>query len=296
MSKKSIIYRLRRKMQVLALTLTNPVFMSKVYFKIEIGHSLDLKNPKTFNEKLQWLKLFYWPNNEKAIQCADKYQVRDYTKSVGKEELLNDILFAWDGADDIVWDELPNQFALKCNHGCAYNIICHDKNALDEKEVKATLRKWMKEDFSKFNAEPHYGKIPRKIICEKYLGGDVINYNIYCFNGKATFFSLAGGLGDGIGEHLTYYYPDGTVAEFKNRAYPTQKSELSPLLPEMIKIAESLAVDFPMVRVDLFDVEGKIILSEMTFTPGGALIPIEPLESDKMLGDKLDISSVMEGK
>ena len=282
-------------MQVLMHEITSPAFVSRIYFRIEIGHFMNIKSPKTFNEKLQWLKLYYWPNNEKAIQCADKYLVRDYLKSVGKEELLNDILFVWDNADDIEWDKLPNQFALKCNHGCRYNIIRHDKNALNEADVKAQLHKWMKEDFSKFNAEPHYAKIPRKIICEKYLGGDVINYNIYCLNGKATFFSLAGGLGDGVGEHLTYYFPDGTVADFKNRSYPTQKSELTPLLPEMVKVAEALAVDFPMVRVDLFDVNGKIILSEMTFTPGGALIPIEPLEADKKLGNMLDISHLMKG-
>lgn len=143
--------------------------------------------------------------------------------------------------------------------------------------------------FHSINSEPHYARIPRRIICEKFLEGDVINYNIYVFNGKAVFLSVAGGLGEGVDEHLTYYNPDGSVASFKNKMYLAKKDELSPLLPEMIKTAEYLAKGFPMVRVDLFDIEGKMILSEMTFTPGGALIPFDPLSADRMLGDKLDI-------
>lgn len=296
MAKKSIFYRIRRKGQILAHHLATPEFMSKLYYKHLLHENLNLKDPKTFNEKLQWLKLYHWPENPKAIQCADKYAVRSYIKEQGREDILNDILFVWESADEICWEELPEQFVLKCNHGCGYNILCPDKSKLDEKATIKQLRKWMREDFSKFNEEPHYAKIPKRIICEKYLGGDVINYNIYCFNGKAVFFSLAGGLGDGVGEHLTYYNTDGTKADFRNENYPTGENTISPLLPDMVEMAEFLAKDFPMVRVDLFDVGGRIILSEMTFTPGGALIPFAPASADRMLGDKLDISELMKKK
>lgn len=293
---RGIIYKIRRKLQILAFDITSPEFVSKVYFRIVLKYKLNLKNPKTFNEKLQWLKLYYWGKNRKAIQCADKYAVRSYIKKIGKEEILNDILFVWDNANEIKWEQLPNKFVLKCNHGCGYNIICKDKNKLNEKEIKKTLNTWMHEDFSKFNAEPHYAKIPRKIICEKFLEGDVINYNIYVFNGKAVFLSVAGGLGDGEDEHLTYYKPNGSMANFRNKSYPAKEDKLSPLLPKMIETAEYLAKEFPMVRVDLFDINGKIILSEMTFTPGGALIPFEPLKADKKLGSMLDISLIKGGK
>ena len=293
--KRSVFYHIRRKGQIVAHHLTTPEFMSKLYFRHVLGYGLNLKEPKTFNEKLQWLKLYHWAETPDAVRCADKYLVRKYIEEVGKGELLNELLFAWDSADEIIWDELPDQFVLKCNHGCGYNIICSDKRALDEKKTKKQLHKWMREDFAKFNEEPHYAKIPRKIICEKFLGGDIINYNIYCFNGKAVFFSVAGGLGDGVGEHLTYYNADGTMADFKNRSYPAVEGKLSALLPEMIKTAEFLSKDFPMVRVDLFDVEGKLILSEMTFTPGGALIPFDPVEADRALGEKLDISHLTSG-
>lgn len=287
---RNAFYHLRRKGQVLALKMTSPEFISKLYFKHELGYNLDLVNPKTFNEKLQWLKLYEWPNNPLAIKCADKFLVQDYIRSIGKEYLLNDILFSWDNADEIEWDKLPNQFVLKCNHGCNYNILCPDKSMLDEKQTKKKLNKWMHEDFSLFNAEPHYGKIPHKIICEKFLGGNITNYNIYCFNGKATFISVAGGLGDGIGEWLAYYNPDGTKAYFKNGLYPTSNGPISEHIKEMEAIAEELAKPFPMVRVDIFDVDGKYILSELTFTPGGGLIPFEPISADNELGEKLEIT------
>lgn len=294
MDKNGILYKLRRKCQVIAHDITSPEFVSKIYFKHILGYKLNLKEPKTFNEKLQWLKLYHWPKDSKAIACADKYAVREHIRSVGKEDLLNEILFAWDNPDQICWEQLPEQFVIKCNHGCRYNIICADKSKLDTKEAVKTLKKWMREDFSKFNAEPHYAKIPKKIICEKFLGGNIVNHNIYCFNGKAIFLSVAGGLGNLEDEYLTYYNADGTVADFKNRSYPVREEPLTPLLPEMIRTAEFLAKDFPMVRVDLFDVDGKIILSELTFTPGGAVIPLSPVEADARLGDMLDISKCME--
>ena len=296
MSNKSIFYKLRRRAQVLAYRMVGPVAVSGFYFRHELGYKLDLEEPKTFNEKLQWLKLFYWPNCSAAIQCADKYAVRAYIESVGKGEILNDLLGVWDDAKAIDWNALPERFALKCNHGCGYNLICSDKSKLDKEKVLKQFDKWMHEDFGEYNAEPHYDKIPKRIVCEKFLSGDVINYNIYVFNGKVVFFSVAGGLGDGVGEHLTYYNKDGTLASFKNKNYPVKEEPLSPLLAQMEELAEYLAKDFPMVRVDLFDVGGKIILSELTFTPGGALIPFDSYEADLRLGEQLDISREMAQK
>lgn len=293
MTNKSIIYKIRRRCQVWAYRVLGPVNVSKLYFRHELGYQLNLKEPKTFNEKLQWLKLFYWPTCKEAIQCADKYAVRSYVESLGKGEILNDLLGVWESAKEIDWQKLPGQFALKCNHGCGYNLICSDKSNLDQNKVLEQFDKWMHEDFGEYNAEPHYDKFPKRIVCEKFLSGDVINYNIYVFNGKVVFFSVAGGLGNGVGEHLTYYNRDGSPADFKNRHYPTKPAPLSSILPQMEELAEYLAKGFPMVRVDLFDVGGKIILSELTFTPGGALIPFDSYDADLKLGKQLDISREM---
>ncbi len=293
MKSRGLLYLLRRKAQILAYRITTPEFVSKIYFKYTLHYKMNLKNPRSFNEKLQWLKLYAWPKNQTVIQCADKYAVRNYMKDRNLGEYLNEIIDSWTDAKDIDWDSLPNQFVLKCNHGCGYNIICKSKEKLDIAKTIVLLDKWMNEDFGEYNAEPHYSKIKRRIICEKYLGDNVINYNFYCFNGKAIFFSRAGGLGEGTDEYLTYYNIDGTVADFKNRSYPVKEETLSPILAQMVNLAEYISKSFCMVRVDLFDISGKIILSELTFTPGGAIIPIEPVEKDFELGSILDISEVM---
>lgn len=290
-----MLYQIRRKLQRAAYSLTSQEFVSRVYFRHELGYRLNLRDPQTFNEKLQWLKLYAWPGDERVIQCADKYAVRSYVESVGKADLLNELIGVWEDAWSIDWEKLPEKFALKCNHGCAYNLICQDKSRLSENAVKKQFDKWMHEAFGHYNAEPHYDRIPRKIICEKFLDGDIINYNIYVLNGRVVFFSVAGGLGDGVGEHLTYYHADGTPAGFKNRNYPVHAEKLTPLLPQMEETAVFLAKGFPMVRVDLFDIDGRIVLSEMTFTPGGALIPFDSYEADKWLGEQLDIDMYLRG-
>ena len=164
-------YKIRRNIQRALCSVLPQEFMSSLYYRIRVKEPLNLKNPTTFNEKLQWLKLYYCPNQKTVIQCADKYAVREYLAERGLEHLLNELIAVWDRAEDIDWDNLPQQFVLKCNHGCGYNIICADKSKLDTAEAVKRLNAWMSEDYSKYDAEPHYAKIPRKIICEKYLEG-----------------------------------------------------------------------------------------------------------------------------
>ena len=291
--KKTLKYRVRRKCQVMAYNILTPEILSKIYFKIVLKKKLNLENPKSFNEKLQWLKLYYWPQNKDAIVCADKYGVRDYLIEKGYGEYVNDLYGVWSNADDIDWVNLPEQFVLKCNHGCGYNILCPDKSKLNIEETKKQLNKWLKEDFSKFNAEPHYAKIEPRIICEKFLGGNIVNYNIFCCNGKPIYFSVIEGLGAGTDEALTYYYADGRKAEFYSAAYPQSHKSLPDCLGKMKELAEEIAKEFPFVRVDFFEIGGKIVFSELTFTPGGALIPFTPREYDDRLGNLLDISKEM---
>ena len=183
MERDSFIYKARRKIQVVAHKLFSNEFMSKLYFKIVLKEKLDLENPKTFNEKLQWLKLYYYPQNDLAVKCADKYRVREYIKEKGYENTLVPLLGAWDNVEDIDWDSLPNKFVLKCNHGCAYNIVCSDKDGFDKIEAKKQLNTWLKEDFGAFNIEPHYSNIKKhKITCEEFLGDNLVDYKFFCFN------------------------------------------------------------------------------------------------------------------
>lgn len=290
MNDRGIKYKIRRKLQVLAYNITTPEFVSKLYFRLLLKYKLNLKNPKTFNEKVQWLKLYEWPKNELAIKCSDKYRVREYIKEKGMEAYLNDLYGVWSNANDIDFDKLPNQFALKCNHGCGYNIICDDKSTINEKETKKTLNEWLKEKFGKFNAEPHYDKIEPRIICEKYLGGNITDYKFYCFNGKVEFMYIASGFGKGIEEQISFFDKNGQKAPYSRSDYPIKEdAELPEKFEEMKQLSEELAKDFVFVRVDWFEENEKIYFGELTFTPCGGLMKIEPKEYDGKWGSLLKI-------
>lgn len=274
------------------ITTISPVFTTKLMYKTIMKKKINLKEPQTFNEKINWLKLYKFPKDENVINCADKYKVREYIKSKGLDKYLVELYNSWDNADEIDWKKLPNKFVLKCNHGCAYNIICNDKNELIEQDVKDKLSKWLKEDFSKVSAELHYKKIKRKIICEKFLENEILDYKFFCFNGEPKYFYVSRNIeGDFHDMEADFFNIDGTLANFIRTDHKRFKEtpKIPENLKEMISICKILAKDFPFVRVDLFNVEGKIYFSELTFTPCSGVMPINPPEADKMLGDLIDL-------
>ena len=195
MERDSFLYNIRRKGQIIAHKIFPDEVLSKIYFKVVLGKKLNLKNPKTFNDKMQWLKLYYYPFNSTVVKCADKYAVRKYMEEKGYAKLLVPLIGYWDNADKIDWDKLPEKFVMKCNHGCAYNILCNDKRNFDTKKATYQLNKWMKEDFGAFNIENHYSKIqPHMITCEKFLGDNITDYKFFCFNGKPEFMYVSNDL------------------------------------------------------------------------------------------------------
>ena len=133
----------------------SPTYVSKVRFKRSFARELNLDNPKTFNEKLMWLKLNRYGDDPLVIQCADKYAVREYVEKCGLGHTLNDLLGVWEEAKDVEWSQLPEKFAIKCNHGCGYNIICKDKSRFDIEKAEKTLKRWLKEEHWKEYAELH---------------------------------------------------------------------------------------------------------------------------------------------
>lgn len=286
-------YNMRRKIQVLAYRMTSPTFMSRAYFRIVLKRKLNLKNPQTFNEKIQLYKLKYCPNNNIIIECTDKYRIRNYLKE--KNLLYYGVPYIgfWNKVDDIPWDKLPNKFVLKCNHGCAYNIICSNKDELDIIEAKKKLSKWLKEDFSEFNAEPHYSHIKRGIICEEYLGDGnsdfLIDYKIHCFNGKPKFVLICSGRAQRSAEYI-YYDLNWDELPYSN----TESSHFSKptSFSEMIDVCNVIAKDFPFVRVDFYDVNGRPYIGELTFVPAGGLDNTIPYEADVKIGKMFDISSL----
>ena len=254
MERESKVYKTRRKMQVIASHIVPKTVLSKFYFRIVMKEKLDLKDPKTFNEKLQWLKLFYYPYNKKVVRCADKYAVREYVRNKGLDQLLNHLLGHWTDTNQIDWKELPDQFVLKCNHGCAYNIICDDINHFDKKGAIKQLNQWLHEDFGAFNVEPHYTKIkPHRIICEEYLGEDIVDYKFFCLNGEPRFLYVSEDLIHDRQARIGFYDVEGNKLPLVKSSYKDLQNVVFPdFYTEMLKDATVLAKDFPFVRVDFF--------------------------------------------
>ena len=250
--------------------------IQQLYYNV-YGHYPDLDDPQTLNEKLLWLA-YYWRHPLKAF-CADKYRCREYvTKYCGlPENLLVPLLGIWDKAEDIDFNALPNQFVLKCNHGCGYNIIVKDKSALDITHAKEQLNRWLSEDFAGNVSEIHYRNIqPHKIICEQYLpaigdASSLIDYKLMCFNGIPHFFFVAYNR-DEAGEATFCTFS----LEWEQLFYINDEKKVKipkpASLKKMIEYACVLSKDFPFVRVDFYDVAGEPLFGEMTFTPYGNLL------------------------
>lgn len=292
MERNSLIYKMRRATQVIVNSIIPNEVMSKIYFQIVLKKNLNLNNPKTFNEKLQWLKLYYYPQNNTIVQCSDKFAVRSYLETRGFKEILVPLLGYWNNSSDINWDILPDKFVLKCNHGCAYNIVCEDKSLFDVSAAKKQINVWMKEDFGKFNIEIHYSMIKKHmIICEEYLGEDLVDYKFFCFNGEPKFLYVSKNLIHDRQAEMGFFYLDGTRMPLKRDDYASIKQVVLPgCFKEMIEISKKLSSDFPFVRVDFFLADGKYYFAEFTFTPSACMMPFDPDEYDLEFGEFLDIS------
>lgn len=269
--------------------------MSKLYYKVVLKKKLNLENPQTFNEKLQWLKLYYLPKNSLVVQCTDKYAVRKHMEDKGYGDKLVPLLGCWKSAEDLEWAELPNKFVLKCNHGCAYNIVCADKNALDKVATVKQLDEWMKEDFGAFNIEIHYSAIKQHMItCEEYLGENITDYKFFCFNGKPKYIYVSNDLIHDRQAKIGFFYLDGTKMPLTRDDYTDIPSvKLPSFFEEMRAMAEDLSTDFPFVRVDFFLANNTYYFAELTFTPGACMMPFNPEKYDLEWGKDLDISKCM---
>lgn len=295
MERNSFLYKVRRTGQVIAHKIMPDKFMSEIYFRIVLGKSLDLTNPRTFNEKIQWMKLNYYPNNERVITCADKYAVRSYIKEQGYADTLVPLLGSWDNAEDIEWDKLPEKFVLKCNHGCAYNIVVSNKANLDIQKTMHQLNQWMKEDFGAFNIELHYSRIkPHKIICEEFLGDRITDYKFFCFNGEPKYIYVSQDLIHDRQAQIGFFNLDGSKMPLKRTDYSDiSEVKLPDFFLEMLNMAKKLSQDFPFVRVDFFLANARYYFAELTFTPSAGMMPFNPDKYDLEWGNMLDISDLM---
>ena len=266
------------------LCLYNPEKAAKLVYKKTFKKQLNLDNPKGFNEKLQWIKLNQM--NDLIIKCADKYKMRDYVKTLGYSELLCDLYGVYRNVEEIDFNQLPSKFVLKCTHGCGYNIICSDKEALDIKSTKKQLNQWMNEKYGYATCELHYTEMTPRIICEEFLEDstyeNLIDYKVYCFNGKPLYTLVC--LDRGSEVKKVFYDLHWNKVDLRK-----DNADLDIVKPscysEMLKYAEALSQPFSFIRVDFYNVNNKPILGELTFTPAGCLSTEYTEEAEKILGD-----------
>lgn len=270
-----------------------PALELKLMFRIKQGYGLDLKNPKTFNQKLQWIKLY--DKNKWMPKCCDKYAVREYVTKMECKDILNTLYWHGTDPDKIPYDELPDKFVIKVTHGSTFNIIVPDKSKLDKEDVRKKLTKWMGEKFIPCYGEWFYGKVPPQIIVEQYLedghGEDLYDYKVFCFNGKAKLVDVHCGR---YGVHKRNIYDlDWNFLEdvyFKYEHF--DGVEKPKVFDELIKYAEILSSEFHHARVDFFIVNNKIYFGEITFTNGAGFDHIEPRSFDEEMGDWLRLPKV----
>ncbi len=275
------------------IKITSPTAYVKLQYKYITHHKLNLKNPIRYTEKLQYLRLYTYPKSALATKCASRAGVRDYLNELGLEQYLIPSLGLFDKFEDIDFAKLPEQFVMKCTHACAFNYICKDKNKIDKVALQKTFKKWLKIDYGKKTVERHYSGIKPQIIIEKYIGGLDLptEYKIHCFNGIARSLYVVTGRGVDIRyDNLYIDWSPFDGSQFngwsKSSIPPTKPSNFS----EMVKIAEKLAKPFPFVRVDLYNVNGKIYFGEMTFTPAKGTLILDDDQADFEMGSWLKIN------
>lgn len=271
----------------------SPTLDTKLAYKSAFGKKINLKHPTTLNEKILYLKLNDYKNNEKVTKCSDKYAIREYLSQKNMQNLLPKLYGVYTRVQDIEWDKFPHSFVVKCNHGCGYNIIVPDKVQFNKKCAIKELKKWMKEDYWK-KGEIQYKYIRKKIIVEEYLG-DVKTYKFYCFNGEPKVMYISSNeWKNGVCEKdkyidffdMNFNHVECVLKGHDNSPYKIDK----PInFNEMIKISKDLSKDFPFVRVDLYDANGEIYISELTFCPTNGFMQLEPSNLIDKWGKWLDL-------
>ena len=258
----------------------------KIVYWLSVGKKLNLKEPKTFNEKLQWLKLYN--RKPEYTVMVDKVKAKDYVAKIIGEEHIIPTLGVWDDPDEIDFDKLPNQFVLKCNHNSGMGMcICRDKSKLDIKKVKRELRKGLRQDYYMTNREWPYKNVPRKIMAEKFMQDqdkdDLNDYKFFCMDGKPEVLFIS----SDRAKKVCFDYFDMDFHHLPlQQGGPNFQGEIErpKHLEEMKLLAAKLSKDIPHVRIDFYDMAGQVYFGELTFFDSSGMAKFTPEEWDERLG------------
>ena len=271
------------------LRLLSDETLVRLEFMYNLGRFPDLKNPKTLNEKIQWIKLY--DRNPLMTLCTDKYEVRKIVERKVGAHVLNELYGVFESPDEIDFDSLPGSFVLKATHGSGWNIIVKDKSVLGREKAKEEMKKWVRSSFYAKKREWAYKDIQPRIICEKYMenkDGSLNDYKFYCFNGTPHFIQVD--VDRYTGHSRAYYSTDWQKLDFfmvkntKRKKIRRYGKELKrpESLTEMVEIVRTLSSDFRFARVDMYEVDGKAVFGEVTFYPsnGGGRFSPEHLDEE----------------
>ena len=265
----------------------------QIMYRIRMGKKLNLDNPQTFNEKLQWLKLY--DRRPEYTIMVDKYEAKKYVADRIGSEYIIPTLGVWDKFDDIDFDKLPNQFVLKCTHDSGGLVICRDKKTLDIQEARKKIEKSLKSNFFWVGREWPYKNVKPRIIAEEYMEDEtdheLRDYKFFAFDGVAKALFIATDRGNLSSEtKFDFFDIDFNHLDFTN-GHPN--SEVLPHKPktfdEMKKLAEKLSCGIPQVRVDFYEVNGKAYFGELTFAHWSGMKPFDPEIWDKKFGEMIEL-------
>ena len=277
-------------LKLLSKYITDDKLYLSLRWRIAMGYRMPWDTPTTYNEKQQWLKLY--DRNPLYTVMVDKLLVKQYVAQKIGESYIIPTLGSWSNAEDVDFNSLPEQFVIKCNHNSGTGMyICKDKSKMDVMKVRENLRKGLKENYYLRNREWPYKNVPRRIIAEQFMKdekvGELLDYKFFCFDGEVKGLFIA--TGRSKGEHAVCF--DFFDADFNHlpvkHGHPN--AEIMPDKPEnfeeMKRIASILSKGIPSVRIDLYEINGRVYFGEMTFTHWGGFMPFDPIEYDSIFGE-----------
>lgn len=264
----------------------------KFWYKYNFGKKLDLENPKTFNEKLQWLKMY----DRKPIYTTmvDKYEAKQYVADKIGEEYIIPTLGVWDSFDDIDFDKLPDQFVLKCTHDSGGLVICRDKSEFDKNAAKRKINRSLKRNFYWVGREWPYKDVKPRIIAEKYMSegnGELQDYKIHNFGGVPKIILVCSQRFSAIGLHEDFYNTEWEKLDLKRPMHLTsmEAKEQPAELEKMLALSSFLTKDLPFARTDFYSINGKLYFGEITFFPASGFEKFVPDKMDFEMGNWIKV-------
>lgn len=273
---------------------TAPMWSDRLFLqvkgRIKLDYKLNLDNPRSFNEKINWLKLNH--KDESLTRLVDKYAVKEYVASIIGVEHVIPTLAVYDKAEDIDFDKLPQQFVLKCTHDSGGIVVCKDKNKLDKTKAVKMLHKALKRNFIALTREYPYKNVTPRIIAEQYMEdeyGELRDYKVFCSDGKPWMMFIASNRQTGLANFDFYDMEFNKLPIVNGHPNAPFQIDKPKSFDKMIELASKLSKGFIHVRVDFYDINGHLYFGELTFFHNSGLESIQPVEWDYKMGEYIHL-------